>query len=82
MDQAAAKKLQTYANQYKLEGNTEMANTYAGQASLLMKQAENYKNVAQGYTKMALKLNAVIPTIQADAGKAAAYNKVRLINRG
>ncbi len=43
MDQDAAKKLQTYANQYKLEGNTERSNTYAGQAALLMKQAENYR---------------------------------------
>ena len=43
MDQDAAKKLQSYANQYELEGNKEMAKTYGTQASLLMKQAENYR---------------------------------------
>jgi len=73
MDQDAAKKLQTYANQYKLEGNTEMSNTYAGQAALLMKQAENYRDTAVEYHKMATRLHAVINSIQADAGKAGAY---------
>jgi hypothetical protein len=73
MDQDAAKKLQSYANQYELEGNKEMSKTYQEQASLLMKQAENYRDTAVEYNKMALRLHNVINTIQADAGKAGAY---------
>jgi len=73
MDDNLAKKLMTYSNQYKLQGNTEMADTYKTQATLLMNQAENFASLATSYTAMATKIHNVIPILQKDAGAAAGY---------
>jgi len=73
MDQDLAKKLMTYSNQYALQGNKEMSDTYNAQATLLMSQATNFANVAKSYNTMANKIHAVIPQIQSMAGQAAGY---------
>jgi len=73
MDDALAKKLMTYSNQYKLQGDKDMEETFKTQATLLANQAENYGNLAKQYTAMAHKIHNVIPILQRDAGMAAGY---------
>jgi len=73
MDFDQAKKLRTYANQFKLEGNKEMEQTYETQAALLAKQAETYGGLAEQYRTMALRIHNVIPVLQKEAGAAGAY---------
>lgn len=77
-DAGLAHQLMSYSNQFKLQGNTEMANTYKGQSAGLMNQAQNFKNVANQYSEMAAKIYGVLPSIQSWAGKAggeAAYGE-------
>lgn len=73
MDYDQAKKLRTYANQYKLEGNKEMEETFETQAQLLGKQAETYSGLAEKYRNVALRIHNVIPELQKEAGAAGAY---------
>eukprot|EP00747_Dinoflagellata_sp_TGD_P162077 gnl/TRDRNA2_/TRDRNA2_179273_c0_seq1.p1 gnl/TRDRNA2_/TRDRNA2_179273_c0~~gnl/TRDRNA2_/TRDRNA2_179273_c0_seq1.p1 ORF type:complete len:317 (-),score=83.94 gnl/TRDRNA2_/TRDRNA2_179273_c0_seq1:234-1184(-) len=70
MDSSQAKLLQTYANQYRLQGNTELADAYQEQATTLMKQAEAFKGIALDYNTMAAKIFGVLPSIQDMAGVA------------
>lgn len=72
-DIARARKLQSVANQYALEGQKELAATYGGQAAVLLKQATSFRGMAEQYHGMATRLHNVIPGIQKDAGAAAAY---------
>lgn len=73
MDFDLAKKLRTYAMQYKLQGNEEMEQTYEAQAQLLGKQVETFGGLAKQYSHMAHKIHNAIPIIQRDAGAAGAY---------
>eukprot|EP00397_Hematodinium_sp_SG-2012_P063054 GEMP01086289.1.p1 GENE.GEMP01086289.1~~GEMP01086289.1.p1 ORF type:complete len:239 (+),score=80.45 GEMP01086289.1:117-833(+) len=73
LDDTLAKKLMTYSNQYKLQGNKELEDTYKAQATLLANQAENYADVASQYSQMATKLHNAIPILQKDAGTAGMY---------
>lgn len=73
MDKAAAKKLVTVANQYALEGNKEMHDTYALQANLLMEQAEKFKGMANDYQAMSTKIFYAEPIIQSMAGTAGTF---------
>lgn len=68
MDEALAKQLATYANQYRLQGDKVLANTYAEQSTLLMNQADTFAKISQKYNKMANKIKDVVPVIQDMAG--------------
>merc|ERR1719386_451512 len=68
MDEALAKQLATYANQYRLQGDNEMAKAYVEQSTLLMKQADTFAKISTNYNKMANKLKTVVPVIQDMAG--------------
>jgi hypothetical protein len=72
LDVPLAKKLVTYANQYRLQGDNKMADNYDNQASSLMGQAENMARISKGYFKTAMRLNAIAPGIQKMAGIAGA----------
>jgi len=72
-DAGLAHQLMSYSNQFRLQGNNEQADTYAGQSTGLMKQADNFKNLADTYDTMAQKIYGVLPAIQSWAGKAGAY---------
>lgn len=73
MDQKEAKKLQTYSDQYHLQGNKELGDKYGAEATLLMKQAENFQGFANNYQGMAQRIFGALPTIQNMAGQAGAY---------
>jgi len=73
MDQALAKKLATYANQYRLEGKTEMADAYVTQSRTLAAQAKTFSETSKDYNKMAAKIYGVIPVLQGMAGAAGAF---------
>lgn len=72
-DAGLAKQLMTYSDQFRLQGRGPTADTYLGQANMLMKQAENYKGLADQYSGMSHKIYSVLPTIQDWAGKAGAF---------
>jgi len=72
-DAGQSKKLMALANQYRLEGKTDMANDYQTQAETLMKQSKGFADLAKSYTVMAKKIQQAIPVIQASAGKAAGF---------
>mmetsp|Transcript_155522 Transcript_155522/g.290211 ORF Transcript_155522/g.290211 Transcript_155522/m.290211 type:complete len:287 (-) Transcript_155522:62-922(-) len=72
-DAGLAKQLMTYSDQFRLQGRSPTADTYSGQAQMLMKQAENYKGLADQYSGMSHKIYSVLPTIQDWAGKAGAF---------
>lgn len=73
MDAGLSKQLQSYGNQYELEGNTVMANDYHAQSGQLMTQATNFKGMANNYQAMSSKIFSVLPTIQGMAGSAGAF---------
>lgn len=73
MDEGLSKKLATYSNQYRLEGNQLMADEYENQAKLLMQQAEKFKGISRDYHGMASKIFAVLPVIQGMGGTAANF---------
>lgn len=82
-DADLAHNLMSYSNQFRLQGNTEQADTYKGQATNLMKQAEKFKGLADKDNQMAEKIYGVLPSIQGWAGKAgaaAAYDENPLGN--
>lgn len=68
-----ARELQGYSNQYKLQGNPMMSETYEAQAKMLMNQAEAHKGLATDYSSTANKIFAAIPKIQDWAVKAKKY---------
>jgi len=72
-DSSLAKQLQTYANQYKFQGDKAMSDTYEGQATILMKQANTFKGIADDYSKTAHRIYRALPTMQAMTGAAGAY---------
>jgi len=73
MDQKLAKQLQTYSDQYRLQGEKVMADSYKSQATLLMKQATSFQGLATDYQSMATRIFGALPTIQNMAGQAGAY---------
>merc|ERR1719409_1438809 len=73
MDNALAQKLATYANQYALEGNKEMAKEYKMQATILGTQAKTFADIASGYHKRATKIQGTIPILQGMAGTAGDF---------
>jgi hypothetical protein len=72
-DSGLAKKIMALSNQYQLEKKTDLANNYKSQAETLMKQSRGFGDLAKSYTVMAHKIAGAIPSIQASAGKAAAF---------
>merc|ERR1719160_2206657 len=66
-----AKKLMTYANQFRLQGNDKNADDYDNQATSLMKQADSFAGASRSAYKMATELNLVTPGIQKMMGIAA-----------
>lgn len=72
-DSGLAKKLMALSNQYALEKKTDLAEDYKMQAETLMKQSRGFGDLAKSYTIMAKKIAGAIPSIQASAGKAAAF---------
>jgi len=82
-DADLAHNLMSYANQFRLQGNTQQADVYKGQATSLMTQAEKFSGLADKDTQMAEKIYGVLPSIQGWAGKAgaaAAYDENPLGN--
>jgi len=73
MDVDLSKKLITYAHQYQLQGNDEMAKAYQTQSTLLMKQATKFSDISKSYNKMATKIFNVIPILQGMAGTTGAF---------
>lgn len=73
MDSDLSKKLATYSDQYRLQGNKVMADEYETEAKLLMKQAETFKSTAEGYNEMSTKIYNALPVIQSMAGTAANF---------
>lgn len=73
MDSGLAKQLQTYANQFHLQGNKALGDTYQGQATMLMKQATTYKGMAEDYDATANRIYRALPEIQKMAGMAGAF---------
>lgn len=73
MDSDLSKKLATYSNQYRMEGNQVMADEYEAQSKLLMKQAETFKGTAESYNEMSTKIYNALPVIQSMAGTAATF---------
>lgn len=73
LDKVQAKKLQTVSNQYALEGNKEMQDTYQVQANALMDQAEKFKSISNDYQSMASKIFNALPIIQQMAGTSATF---------
>jgi len=71
-DAGLAHQLMSYSNQFKLQGNTEQANTYKGQSQGLMAQADKFKGLANTYSETAAKIYGVLPSIQSWAGNAGA----------
>merc|ERR1719453_2130308 len=59
-----AKKLMTYANQFRLQGNNKQADDYDNQATSLMGQAEAFAANSKADFKMATELNLQVPGIQ------------------
>merc|ERR1719453_1984605 len=75
-----AKKLMTYANQFRLQGNDKQADDYDNQATSLMKQADSFASASKSAYKMATELNLVTPGIQkmvGIAGVKAGYDAVK-----
>lgn len=75
-----AKKLMTYANQYRLQGNDKQADDYDNQATSLMSQAEAFASNSKANYEMATELNLVVPGIQkmvGIAGTKAAYDAIK-----
>lgn len=75
-----AKKLMTYANQYRLQGNDKQADDYDTQATSLMSQAEAFASNSKANYEMATELNLQVPGIQkmvGIAGTKAAYDAVK-----
>jgi hypothetical protein len=66
-----AKKLMTYANQFRLQGDDKNADDYDNQAVSLMKQADSFAGASKSAYKMATELNLVTPGIQKMQGIAA-----------
>jgi len=71
-DAGLAHQLMSYSNQFRLQGNTEQADTYKGQSTGLMTQADKFKGLSNQYSEMAAKIYGVLPSIQSWAGKAGA----------
>lgn len=69
-DEANARKLITYANQYRLQGNDGMADKYDNMATAYVEQAETFAGQARSYYNMAVKINGATPGIQKMAGIA------------
>merc|ERR1719160_2186455 len=59
-----AKKLMTYANQFRLQGNEKTASDYDNQATSLMKQAESFAANSKANYEMATELNLAAPGMQ------------------
>lgn len=72
-DENMAKQLITYANQYRLQGNDDMADKYDNMATTYIEQAEKFAGTAQNYFKMAVKINQATPGIQKMAGIAGTH---------
>merc|ERR1719240_2067212 len=75
-----SKKLMTYANQFRLQGDTKTADDYDNQATSLMAQADAFAAESKKDFKMATELNMVTPGIQAMVGIAgtfAAFNAMK-----
>lgn len=66
-----SKKLMTYANQFRLQGNNKQADDYDNQATSLMSQAEAFASNSKANFKMATELNLAAPGIQKMVGIAA-----------
>lgn len=71
-DAALSQQLMSYANQFRLQGDTTQADQYKGQSMELMKQAVKFKDQANKYQETAQKIYGVLPSIQSWAGKAGA----------
>merc|ERR1740130_1537771 len=71
-DAGLATNLMSYSNQFKLQGNSQQADTYKGQSEGLMQQADKFKGLANQYSETAMKIYGVLPSIQGWAGKAGA----------
>merc|ERR1719506_1386736 len=54
-DAGLAHQLMSYSNQFKLQGDTQQANTYKGQSEGLMQQADKFKGLANTYSETAAK---------------------------
>merc|ERR1719160_2291714 len=75
-----SKKLMTYANQFRLQGNDKQADDYDNQARSLMGQAEAFAANSKADFKMATELNLQVPGIQkmvGIAGTKAAFDAMK-----
>lgn len=70
-----AQKLMSYANQYRLQGDEETAETYENQAHQLMGQAENFANIAKEYYQKAVEINNLFPMFRKQGKTAGKFAK-------
>lgn len=72
-DGADAKQLLAYANQYQLQGNAAMADTFVDQSEHLTKQAKELEREAVDYARKAQRIKQTLPTIDKMAVAARVY---------
>eukprot|EP00439_Symbiodinium_sp_Y106_P053433 s2379_g7.t1 len=68
----AMRKLQGYADQYRMSGSSSEAALYAREAETLAKRAEDARTTADKYSAVADRITKAIPTIKKMEGMAAA----------
>jgi len=68
----AMRKLQGYADQYRMSGSSSEAALYAREAETLAKRAEDARTTADKYSTVADRITKAIPTIKKMEGMAAA----------
>lgn len=80
-NQQFANAFQTYANQYRLEGDEETAEKYENEVAQLNGQSENLANLARAYYTKAVKINNLIPRITKWGKAAAKFAKFTVANK-